>query len=742
MVKKSKSPEVHTAKAHTKSQEKEHTQKPTTVEQVPIENNKQISAKDSNREEKSYASDTKKEIKDKESVKPFKTSFEKWIESSLLDPQAKEDSGSTINLGREGLKNSFQVKKFLMSPAGIEVVNEISHHIVLEKNILLQHQEKIQEHELFMRRLKAALFLWYLSEKSEAAEKVKEIIHDQNEKAIKDAGKTSTPSSTQPSSTQQNEALQSMLREYDDLIKRAQENAAKREDLEKNLNKLERQGKEIEDKYDLYEQEASTEELDSFLVDTEDLSLDEIEERMEFFSRDGDKLMQLMSKHQGDEQMTQSLQREHDGIKMKLAALQVMRDVHKGEKSFVNEKGEPASLKDAKLIINKNQEVIGHNGQFYLVQKGQWDAIKGNSEALEKAEKDYANAQKDMVGIKLEATIQRLTLKMEEQLEELNNFIISRDPADNEKVPELMQRHNGANLKLANLQDMLAVHRGEKRFIDAKGNPVDSLKEAEFVIGKEQKLAEIDGKFYPIHQEQRILEKDGKFYLLNQNENWESIEHSPEKQKQAEQAFDRLKYETPMTVKKLVHHNRGLETTVHKGRVEEARQQVQDNKKEGLEIANSISKYQATMSNALSQMNQPNLSQDTPTLSPSGGSTSASSPKPTPSLASVTMFFKAKIEEMKNSETSGLTRDQLKKLQLQNQIPAGPARNYYTLAMNQLPRKGPIPFQMMQSLLRNLERFGVDTTKPSVTSIQSETDKAQEQRYNPFDITPTPFKAS
>lgn len=101
-----------------------------------------------------------------------------------------------------------------------------------------------------------------------------------------------------------------------------------------------------------------------------------------------------------------------------------------------------------------------------------------------------------------------------------------------------------------------------------------------------------------------------------------------------------------MTVKKLVHHNKGLETTIHKERVEETKQQLEDNGKEKIEIANNISKLQSTVGVALNQLNQPTLDTESPVLTPSGGSTT-SSPKPTPSLASVTTFFKTKIDEMK-----------------------------------------------------------------------------------------------
>lgn len=101
-----------------------------------------------------------------------------------------------------------------------------------------------------------------------------------------------------------------------------------------------------------------------------------------------------------------------------------------------------------------------------------------------------------------------------------------------------------------------------------------------------------------------------------------------------------------MTVKKLVHHNKGLETTIHKERIEDTKQQLEDNGKEKIEIANNISKLQSTVGVALNQLNQPTLDTESPVLTPSGGSTN-SSPKPTPSLASVTTFFKTKIDEMK-----------------------------------------------------------------------------------------------
>lgn len=225
MAKDNKSHQVKTSEGSLQSVKTK--EKEPVVEKMRVE--------DSKKEDKLSMPTTKKESQPNEPVKPFKTSFEKWIESSLLDPQAKEDRGSTINLGREGLKNASQVKKFLLSPAGKDVIAELGAQMALQRNINLQNQQDRMEHELFKRRLMAALFLWYLSKKSHAAEKVKEIIREYNEKAIKNAEKASKPSQQSTSSTSQaDKEIQKMLDEYEQAIKRAQENIKKGEELEKN----------------------------------------------------------------------------------------------------------------------------------------------------------------------------------------------------------------------------------------------------------------------------------------------------------------------------------------------------------------------------------------------------------------------------------------------------------------------------------------------------------------------------
>ncbi|HIG0327668.1 TPA: LidA [Legionella pneumophila] len=729
MAKDNKSHQVKTSEGNVESVKTK--EKEPVVEKMRVE--------DSKKEDKLSMPTSKKESKPNEPVKPFKTSFEKWIESSLLDPQAKEDSGSTVNLGREGLKNASQVKKFLLSPAGKDVMAELGAQMALQRNINLQNQQDRMEHELFKRRLMAALFLWYLSKKSHAAEKVKETIREYNEKAIKNAEKASKSTQQSTSSTSQaNKEFQKLLDEYEQAIKRAQEHVKKGEELEKKLDKLERQGKDLEDKYKTYEE--NLESFDKLLTDSEELSLSEIKEKMEAFNKDSEKLTQLMEKHKGDEKTVQSLMREHQDIKAKMANLQVLHDAHTGEKSYVNEKGNPVnSLKDAHLAINKNQEVVEHEGQFYLIQKGQWDAIKNDPAALEKAQKDYSQSKHDLAAIKMEALIHKLSLEMEKQLEKINDLVMSPDPKDNEEATKLLHKHNGLNLKLANLHDMLSVHRKEKSFFNEKGEEVTSLNDAHYVIGKDQQLFNLNGKFYPIHKDQKILEKDGKFYLLKQGEDWESIKDSPEKQKKAEHDFHRLQYETPMTVKKLVHHNKGLETTIHKERIEETKQQLEDHAKEKTEIANNLSKLQSTVGAALNQLNQPTLDTESPVLTPSGGSTT-SSPKPTPSLASVTTFFKTKIDEMRKNEDVKVTFNDL--LALSIKIADPKARTYFTgELLKEVPRSGAIPFQTMQRMLQTLEQYGVDTTKPSVTSIRSKTDEVVEQRFNP---TPSlsPFKTS
>lgn len=59
---------------------------------------------------------------------------------------------------------------------------------------------------------------------------------------------------------------------------------------------------------------------------------------MEAFSKDSEKLTQLMEKHKGDEKTVQSLQREHHDIKAKLANLQVLHDAHTGKNPMLTKR--------------------------------------------------------------------------------------------------------------------------------------------------------------------------------------------------------------------------------------------------------------------------------------------------------------------------------------------------------------------------------------------------------------------
>ena len=105
---------------------------------------------------------------------------------------------------------------------------------------------------------------------------------------------------------------------------------------------------------------------------------------------------------------------------------------------------------------------------------------------------------------------------------------------------------------------------------------------------------------------------------------------------------------------------------------------------------------------------------------------------PKPTQGSTTRFYR---EQLQQHKTPQLSREEL--LALTEQAPAEhkeKAQAYLSRQFANMPRNAPIPFQKMQNILRNLERFGIDVTKPSVTNIQNDTDKNQspKPKLEPF----------
>lgn len=341
----------------------------------------------------------------------------------------------------------------------------------------------------------------------------------------------------------------------------------------------------------------------------------------------------------------------------------------------------------------------------------------------------------------IQTHIDMIKAKMDEQLDEIDELIKDNKDGDAEI---LMKMNTALNFQLASHFDMLAVRSGKKYYADEQGNLVKSFKDAHFVMDTHDDNSQ--GAIQELsHSHSRIYKDEyNNHYLLKPGQTWDSIKDNTAEKAQAHKDFNQRKHEF-MVVKKVVTLTHGLEATAHKERVEDVKAQIKDNKAEQMLLLNQNTLIQSARASAENIQQNPHIT--TPVPRPT--ITSGAPTMPKPSQSSATKSYRDKIEEVR--QLHQVTQQDL--LALASQAP-GPqkiaARNFLQSEFVNLPRNAPIPFTTMQSLLKNLERFGIDATKPGVTNLRSplelqrDASVAPEENKHPSPLStspsPSPFK--
>lgn len=286
------------------------------------------------------------------------------------------------------------------------------------------------------------------------------------------------------------------------------------------------------------------------------------------------------------------------------------------------------------------------------------------------------------------------------------------------ELKDLMNASNGANLKLASLLDMQAVRKGEKYYADAdgntkdeKGNPIDSFTKATL-------LMEGDSK----NPTQKVVREGNKLYLIEAGEDWNTIKDNPGMKEKASQNYDRA-----MTVKKLVNHNKDIETVNLSTKESALKLQEQVNE----QVKNDLR----------------DAAKHTPALNAAFANTQALAKANKPAADKEVHACCEKLSPEDVLAYADKVNPQLKgELQMQ----------FNNTNITAMSMRGVIPFQAMQAMLRNMERFGIDATKPGVTNIlndleqnqltneakpqaapEAKVEAKQEKKYDPsFDLNP------
>ncbi|WP_298625819.1 hypothetical protein [uncultured Legionella sp.] len=322
-----------------------------------------------------------------------------------------------------------------------------------------------------------------------------------------------------------------------------------------------------------------------------------------------------------------------------------------------------------------------------------------------------ANPELSLADIELK--LKALTGKMKKYSKEIGRLL---NENKEDEATALLHALTGLKLQAACWHDMIEVHNNNKYFADIDGNP-SSIKDAYFTLNRDQKLVKDD---------------QGVVHLIKAtddsvNEVWDAIKRDPQAKAAAHSNFQALKQNPEaMAVKKVVQHNKVMENAMHSQEVATVSKLQEDTQAHKLLIGNQISQLTADRGNLLQQANQdiPEMEQMRPALTPRPTPTNSAPTAAKASQATPTDIFKSRLQELK--QATHVSREDL--INLANQAPGKnriAANAYLQMEFVNMPRTGNIPFQTMQSMLKNLERFGIDSTKPGVTKITNPGDLKQ-----------------
>jgi len=318
----------------------------------------------------------------------------------------------------------------------------------------------------------------------------------------------------------------------------------------------------------------------------------------------------------------------------------------------------------------------------------------------------------DSTSLVIEHWTREANLQSQEVIEKL-------DAGDEEGARTSLNELNALNLKIASLKDLHAQQLKKHDYVNDEGQPC-SAKEAQFVVKPGQKI---------------VKDEEGKHHLINLapgqdlDQEWNRIKEDPVAKTQTHQNFENSKQEL-MSVKKVVHHHKNLETAAHNEQVTDTKTKIKENQAEQVQVENQITLLQSARANAQTQLNQPNLG------------TGAPSPKPMPSSS---VSGHANVSQVAHTHRSSSFKDEV--LHLKGQQTS--SQDLYNLANNiSDPDKReeantflkenvgkatmtPLNPTVMATVLRNMPILSLNPNNPSVTNEPNSKDQEKAASTNP-----------
>ncbi|CAM4487527.1 MAG: hypothetical protein LEGION0403_FIIPPAGN_00383 [Legionella sp.] len=387
-----------------------------------------------------------------------------WLDEAIKSqplyfakPSDKDlEPNSPINLSRFGLHNATQVKAFLASSAGETLKTEIKAQAALDEVIEEQQIFELREQENLNQRIKAHLLLWFIEKKGHAASHLRELIEEQNTKAINQNKPDAKGTAPKESSKAPPELLRNTLNSYNSAIKECEEQhklvSTEESKLTDEFENLHKQKARLDNKHELFinQMAAFHEQIENY----EQLSNEELDAQMGEMEAELHSLTDVIFKtlendEPGSEEKARELLDQQVALNLDIAQLKDIRAKRDKQKSFYDANGvNVPSAKEAAFIVSNDKKVVNKNGQMYLVKK-EAKIEDMTKEQLAQASSDFQKSEHEISTVRKAVT---KTLKMEREFHNLEQRIVEVSVKTREKRDEKMNLEN----KIALLQSVKA----------------------------------------------------------------------------------------------------------------------------------------------------------------------------------------------------------------------------------------------------------------------------------------------
>lgn len=153
----------------------------------------------------------------------------------------------------------------------------------------------------------------------------------------------------------------------------------------------------------------------------------------------------------------------------------------------------------------------GKEQQYKEMDKGQ-DEVE---DFMDKASSED-NADGLTVDQRLQDQIDLLSQQIKDDDKERMDYL---DKGDMEKYRDSTNKMQAKIGQVGALRDMQDVRSGEKQMCDGDGNTVTSMKDAKFIIGKDEKIVKEDGQHYLLGKDEELTDKNRQDAKENFEEN-------------------------------------------------------------------------------------------------------------------------------------------------------------------------------------------------------------------------------